>query len=695
MDAPVSWLMELLDADVTPETLAEVLTMGGIEVESTSLFQGRAGFQTPVYDTYVTPNRGDALSMVGLAREAAALLPCGLRLPEIAELPATSAPALFSVDIVDPDLCPRYVGLLVRGVEIGPSPDWLVNKIEAAGIRSINNIVDVTNYVLLELGQPLHAFDFDEILGSQVVVRRAMPGETLTLIDHTERRLDQDQLVIADAAQAMAIAGVMGGLSSEISDATENILIESAHFHPASVRRTAAKLGVSTEASFRFERTVDPGGCVRAALRAAHLMVEVGGGEIVAPVVDAIGRPEAIEPIQVTLRPERAELVLGMPVPRERIVANLRRLQLEVDDSGEGTLSVRVPTFRPDLRIEEDLIEEVVRIEGYDQIPLVFPAVPMVVGGWTPDRARVEELRTALVGSGLDDMQTQSIIDPADLDRLELPEDDERRRMMVLENPLAGDLSAMRTQLLSPLLRVAARNHSRRVPAVAGFEIGYVYRPEGDDSRVETRALGIVAYGSAYGSGWNLPPVATDTDFFRLKAAVEQALGKLASAPLVFESAVASPFDPSCCAAVSLDGRRLGFLGRVAPSVADAFEAPPGTYLADLDIEALVATPREPRTYKPLPRFPAVLRDVAVVLDHGILAERVTEVIRGSAGELLRRVELFDVYEGKGIEPGKRSLALALEFRALDRTLTNEEADGIVARVVTALGSELGGVLRS
>jgi len=302
LDAPVSWLMELLDADVTPETLAEVLTMGGIEVESTSLFQGRAGFQTPVYDTYVTPNRGDALSMVGLAREAAALLPCGLRLPEIAELPATSAPALFSVDIVDPDLCPRYVGLLVRGVEIGPSPDWLVNKIEAAGIRSINNIVDVTNYVLLELGQPLHAFDFDEILGSQVVVRRAMPGETLTLIDHTERRLDQDQLVIADAAQAMAIAGVMGGLSSEISDATENILIESAHFHPASVRRTAAKLGVSTEASFRFERTVDPGGCVRAALRAAHLMVEVGGGEIVAPVVDAIGRPEAIEPAQVTLR---------------------------------------------------------------------------------------------------------------------------------------------------------------------------------------------------------------------------------------------------------------------------------------------------------------------------------------------------------------------------------------------------------
>ncbi len=474
MDAPVSWLMELLDADVTPETLAEVLTMGGIEVESTSLFQGRAGFQTPVYDTYVTPNRGDALSMVGLAREAAALLPCGLRLPEIAELPATSAPALFSVDIVDPDLCPRYVGLLVRGVEIGPSPDWLVNKIEAAGIRSINNIVDVTNYVLLELGQPLHAFDFDEILGSQVVVRRAMPGETLTLIDHTERRLDQDQLVIADAAQAMAIAGVMGGLSSEISDATENILIESAHFHPASVRRTAAKLGVSTEASFRFERTVDPGGCVRAALRAAHLMVEVGGGEIVAPVVDAIGRPEAIEPVQVTLRPGERSSCLACRCLGNGSWQNLRRLQLEVDDSWRGN-AVRARPHVPARPAHRGGPHRGgCAHRGLRPDPLVFPAVPMVVGGWTPDRARVEELRTALIGSGLDDMQTQSIIDPADLDRLELPEDDERRRMMVLENPLAGDLSAMRTQLLSPLLRVAARNHSRRVPAVAGFEIGYL-----------------------------------------------------------------------------------------------------------------------------------------------------------------------------------------------------------------------------
>lgn len=695
MDAPVSWLMELLDTKATPEELAQALTMGGIEVEATSEFEGRNGFRTQVFDTYITPNRGDALSMVGLAREAAALLPCGLRLPEVPDLPPSTTPPLFSVELADPDLCPRYVGLIVRGVEIRPSPDWLANRIEAAGIRSINNIVDVTNFVLLELGQPLHAFDFDEILGSQIIVRRALPGEVLTLIDHTERVLEGDELVIADATQAIALAGVMGGLRSEISDATESILIESAHFKPASIRRTATKLGVNTEASFRFERTVDPGGCVRAALRAARLMVEVGGGEIIAPLVDALADPGLVQPTQVTLRPERVELVLGLEIPRGRMAAHLRRLQIEVTDPGTGPLSVRVPTFRADLRIEEDLIEEVARIEGYDAIPLRFPKVPMVVGGWTPDRARVEELRVALIGSGLDEMQTQSIIDPADLDRLGLPEDDERRRMMVLSNPLAGDLSAMRTQLLTPLLRVAARNHSRRVPALAGFEIGRVYRPEGEDSRVEERSLGMVAYGSSYSGAWNLPAEAVATDFFRLKAAIENGLRRLTGELPSFEAAVEPAFDPSCCAAVSLRGKLLGWAGRVSPAVADAFEVPPHTYLADLRIEELVLAPEVRSSYTPLPRFPAVLRDLAVVLDRGIPNARVVEVVRAAAGDLLQRVELFDVYEGKGIEPGKRSLAYALEFRAMDRTLTNEEADEVFGRVVAALGRELGGALRS
>jgi phenylalanyl-tRNA synthetase beta chain len=648
-----------------------------------------------VYDTYITPNRGDALSMLGIARDAAALLPCALVPPEAPPSPETADPARFSVELADPDLCPRYVGLLVQDVDIGPSPGWLVNKIEAAGIRSINNIVDVTNFVLLELGQPLHAFDFDEILGSQIIVRRAAPGEVLTLIDHTDKTLDGDELVIADATEAIALAGVMGGLRSEISDASVNILIESAHFSPGCIRRTAAKLGVSTEASFRFERTVDPGGCARAALRAAQLMAEVAGGEIVGPLVDAIGDESVVQPTRVELRPERVELVLGIEIDRAAIAEDLRRLTLDVSDSGDGPLAVDVPTYRPDLRIEEDLIEEIARIEGYDSIPLRFPKVPVVVGGWTDDRARVEEIRSALTGSGLDELQTQSIVDPAGLDRLGLTEEDPRRSMMALENPLAGELSAMRTQLLTPLLNVAARNHRQRVAALAGFEIGRVYRPGEDGSPVETRSLGIVAYGSSYGSHWNLPDDTTQADFFRLKAAIENGLSKVTAEPIEFESAVAPPFDPACCGAVSIDGKPLGHAGRVSSEVAEAFGVPEETYLADLDIEALVAEARARRVYSPLPRFPAVLRDMAVVVDRSIPARRLIEIIEAAAGPLLRRVELFDMYEGKGVPQGKRSLALSLEFRVAERTLTSEEADEAFDKAVAALAKELGAELRS
>jgi len=691
---PVSWLLEHLEIDADPEMLARLLTMGGLEVEATTEFAGRSGYETLVFETYVTPNRGDCLSVRGVAREAAALLPCPLKPMSEPPVVAAAGPARFAVEIEAPDLCPRYVGVLVQGVTVGPSPDWLANAVEAAGARPINNVVDVTNYVLMDIGQPLHAFDFDELIGAQIIVRRAAPGERITLIDHTEKTLDGDELVIADVSSAVALAGVMGGLRSEIGAATESILIESAHFSPGNIRRTSRKLGVASESSFRFERTVDPGGCERAALRAAQLLVEVAGGEIVGPAVDAVAPSASIGPLEIRLRPERVNALLGTDLPAEAIADALVRLQLGVRSDG-AALAVLVPTFRPDLKMEADLAEEVARIVGYDAIPERLPVTAATVGGRTPDRARADELCDALLRCGLIELRTQSIVDPSDLDRLGLPDDDPRRACLALDNALSADLSTMRTQLLAPLLMVVAHNRRHRVPGLAAFEIGPVYRPAPDARPEEPRSLGVVMYGCNLTSAWNVDPRLASSDFFTLKGCLTAALERMTDRPVVFEQAAEAPFDPACCAVVKLGGERIGVAGRAGPQVADEFGVPIETYLAEVAVEDLLRGPRPRRVYSSLPRFPEVLRDLALLVDRGVACEVVADCIRHAGGPELRSVDLFDVYEGKGIEPGQRSLAFSLAFRHDARTLTNEEVDEAVAGILRALEAELGATLRS
>lgn len=693
MKVPVAWLYEHLDAAPPAEELAHLLTMGGVEVEAISSYEGPSGWSTPVFETYVTPNRGDCLSILGMARESAALLDCARKPLGIPEGEPGTGPAPFSVELEAPELCPRYVGILVRNVEIGPSPAWLVERLEAGGIRSISNVVDVTNYILLELGQPLHAFDFDELVGAQIIVRRAEPGERFELIDHSERILDPEMLVIADVQGAVALAGVMGGLRSEISDATENVLIESAHFNPQSIRRTGRLQGMASEASFRFERGVDPDGCARAAVRAALLMREVAGGEIVWPLVDA--RAADFAPRPVTLRPSRCNLVLGTDLTGEQMAGYLDRLGLETKPAGEDALTVAVPSYRPDVTREADLIEEVARVHGYDAIPERLPVTAATVGGTRPDRARANRIRDALVGCGLLEMVTQSICDPADLDRLGLPEGDARREVLRMANALGSDLSAMRTQLCAPLLRVVARNQSHRAMDVHGFEVGRTYHPDGEGKTVEVRRLGIVLTGTNMTSLWNVDPKAAAADFFRLKGAVETALASLTDAEVTFGQADEAPFDPGCCAEVRVGGKRLGCAGRVSAEVADAFELTGAVYLAEVLVEDLLQADRARRIYEPLPRFPGIRRDLAIVVDRGTSGETVEACIRRAAGPELRSLALFDLYEGKNLGEGVRSLAYALEFRVEERTLTNEEVDGRIATVVSALEAELGAKLRS
>jgi phenylalanyl-tRNA synthetase beta chain len=690
---PVSWLYEHLDATPEVEALAHLLTMGGVEVEGISSYEGASGSSTPVFETYVTPNRGDCLSIQGMARESAAMLGVARKPLDIPEGEPGSGPAPFAVTLEAPELCPRYVGLLVRNVEVGPSPAWLVEKLEAGGIRSVNNIVDITNYILLELGQPLHAFDFDELIGAEIIVRRAEPAERFELIDHTERTLDPEMLVIADVQGAVALAGVMGGVRSEISDATENVLIESAHFNPQSVRRTARIQGIASEASFRFERGVDPSGCARAAVRAALLMRDLAGGEIVWPLVDAKVRD--FEPVPIVLRPSRANLVLGTEIPAERMVEYLRRLELTAEQTGDDAITVGLPAFRPDLLREADLIEEVARVHGYDEIPERLPVAAAIVGGLRPDRKRADRVRGALIGCGFLEMVTQGMCDPTDLDRLGYAEDAPERCLLTLENALASDLLAMRREVASSLLRVVARNQSHRAMDVYGFEVGRVYERGADGAIVEPRHLGIVLTGTNMTSLWNVDPKQAAGDFFRLKAAVERALATLTDAGVEFRVAERAPFDPACCAEVLVGGEVLGACGRIAAEVADSFEVTGAVYLADVVIEGLLQAERPRRIYEPLPRFPGVNRDLAIVVERDTPAEQVEACIRGAGGEALRSLALFDLYEGKNLGEGKRSLAYALEFRIEERTLTNDEVDERIAAIVAALESELGAKLRS
>ncbi|MCL4425058.1 MAG: phenylalanine--tRNA ligase subunit beta [Firmicutes bacterium] len=696
------------------------------------------GLEDHMLELDLTPNyAAHCQSMIGVAREVTVITGGKLRWPGRAATPAGPLPPgglagkagtvlgtagpnpLFSwvtVEVWDTDLCPRYTGRIISDVKIGPSPAWMRQRLQSAGIRPINNVVDVTNYVMLELGQPQHAFDYDLLRQKKVIVRRARVGEKIRTLDGVERTLEGDDLVIADPERAIGIAGVMGGEETEITASTRTIFLESAYFAGRGISRTSRRLGLRSEASGRFEKGLDPNLALVAADRAVELMELLGAGKGVPGVVDLY--PNPVKPREITLRLERMNGLLGTDLTVEETASILRRLgfatELEVagSDSLEaptGTMEkgprilVHVPTFRPDIEAEVDLAEEVARVYGFNRIKTTLPFGPTTSGGKDREHQLVDLARGELVSMGLDEVLTYSFIHPATFDRLRLPVDDLQRRALVLSNPLSEEQSVMRTGLLGSILEVMAYNASRKNADLAIFEIGTVYLPvEVPPTRQpeEVWRLGLGAMGNWRRKTWREPAAAGD--FYYLKGVLERLLERLGLEGR-FEAGQHPTFQPGRTARllVRSKARRkahqlvmVGWLGQVHPDVQGAYDLPGSCYLAELDFSYLLKEADLTRTYQAWTRFPAVARDLALVAPEGVPAQDIAEVIQQEGGELLESWRLFDLYQGDPVPSGYRSLAFSLTYRSTERTLTDEEVDDRQEQVLRRLQEGYGVRLR-
>jgi len=662
------------------------------------------GLTVPDYrlEVSLTPNRADAASHIGMARDLSALLDRPLRRPEVAvPEPGGEAARQVQVTIDAPEACPRYVALLVRNVRIGPSPLWLRQRLAAIGLRSINNVVDVTNYVLHECGQPLHAFDFDQLIGGRIHVRLARAGEQFTTLDGKTRQLPEGALLICDAERPVALAGIMGGENSEVTDTTTNILIESAYFDPSTIRRTSKALGLQTDSSYRFERGVDAGLQRWAAARAAQLIVEVAGGEIVPGVVDVQVR--SFEPRTVTLRLPRLAHVLGTEIPSGEVRRILDRLGFAPKPEGEA-FRCTVPLYRPDVHEEIDLIEEVARVHGYDRLPMPEAfTVPARVPDEPPAQALRRRVRTLLAGFGLREIYTNSLL-PREVVRRFVPasgSDHQTDAPHLVEtlNPISAEMAVLRPSLLPGLVQAIVYNQNRGQQVLRFFEFGRVFaRTDRPDTLVpgfaEHEALIIGLSGPHAPEGWDVQPRLTD--FFDLKGLIETLLDTLHLSDRIALVPAESP-EPTAAYQMNLvaDGRVLGTLARLSDALQEAYELRAPLYYAELnwDVFAEIAHPAQQRRYRPFSRFPEVDRDLAVLVDRDQPVGPLLETIREAGGELLRHVGIFDLYEGERIPSGKKSVAFSLRFGA-DRTLTDEEVDARVEAIVRELERRFGAQLR-
>ena len=687
MRVPLEWLKQYLTIEASAQEIATRLTMGGLEVEG--IEDSPIG---PVLDVYITPNRGDCLSMVGVAREIAALYGLPLRIP--APPPSREGGPvadLTSVTLLAPDLCPRYTARVVRGVKIGPSPLWMQQRLEAAGQRPINNVVDVTNYVMLELGQPLHAFDLALLAEGRVVVRRAIEGEKFTTLDEIERELTDSMLVIADGERAVAVGGVMGGLNSEVSETTTDILLESAHFSPLSVRRTSRLLGLRTEASYRFERVVDPEGVRRAADRACELLLQMGQPEAVAGVIDAYPKPTPTR--EVTLRVTRAIELLGMDLTSHVCADCLRALDFEVrTESHDATdvLHVQVPAFRPDITLEEDLIEEIGRIYGYENIPETLPAGGATQGGDSEEGIFITRLKRTLTACGLQEVVSHSLTAPSFFDA---PAD--AARQVQVRNTLSAEIGGLRRSLLPTLLDVAQQNARHGRQHLALCEIGRVWQNEpGDDgpTPVEYIAVAGLLAGPLNETGWQRESPPLHADFALTRGIVERLLAELGITDATFRALQdraeqAPQFHPGRTATISLrGGHPAGVIGEVHPTVAAKLGLRERVYVFEIGLNALrEAAGAHAPGFRPLMRFPAVVRDIAPHLPEHVPYAAVASAVRTANVPLLEDFRLTDVFRGGPVPEGTKSLTLSLTFRAADRTLSEAEINEALQRIRTEL----------
>jgi len=703
MRVPYSWLKEYLTSVPELPELCHLLTMGGLEVEDVRDWTATdGGSSDKILMTAVTPNRGDLLSMVGVARHAAALSGTDFVGP-VPTFPETDEPVTdrgkasvgpVTVEVADPVGCPRYSALLIEGVKVGPSPDWLRYRMEAAGIRSISNVVDCTNYVVWEMGQPLHAFDFRLLKDGHIITRRAEEGEKLLLLDGTWQTLGPEDVVIADPMGAVALAGIMGGTDTQVSETTSRVLIESAHFDPVAIRRTSLRLGVSTEASYRFERHVDPNLTLAALARAAELIMMTAGGQIEQAAIDVKTRDFPAKSLQ--LRPARCNSLLGTDIDARAMADLLRRLGFRVEE-GEP-LTVEVPTFRPDVEREIDLAEEMAIVYGYENIELTVPGHLTSTGRLTEPQRLRQRAGELLRECGLYENLSFSMMDPSDLDECHWSQDDACRDFLELANPASSDLTVMRTTLLPGLLTAAARNARQRVRDVALYESGTVFFPQYEQSLPRERQhVAAVMTGSPLTADWNLSGEQAQVDFYYMKGIIEQLCQGLGVHELSFVRQKHSTFHPGKCAQVLLGDETVGLVGEIAADVVEAYDLPDGVCAFELDLDMLLERAVLHTTYQPVARFPAAERDLAIIVPDNdeFASARLIEGIERAAGEFLENVTPFDVYsDPQQIGAGRKSIAFRLVFRAEDRTLTDAEVEAAMSAVHSYMAEEIGAEVR-
>ncbi len=696
MRIPLTWLKEFVEISDTPEDLAHRLTMSGFEVEAIE----RVGADV-VFEVNVTPNRPDCLSIIGIAREVAALYGTSVHLPDLNIV--SEAKALdFNVDILDADLCNRYAGRIVRNVKIGPSPDWMRDRLEKCGIRSINNVVDVTNYVLLEFGHPLHAFDLNLLKGSVIrvgtprSVLRAGSSMTFATLDGVERQIGPDVLLIWDAETPVAIAGVMGGCDSEVKEATTDIFIESAYFEPTSIRRTSRALGLKTESSYRFERGTDIKILKKALDRAALMVKDLAQGEIYGKL-DIY--PKRWHPAEVKVRYNRVNCFLGLALTHGQILDSLKGLNLEVVENTGEFFVVKAPPYRRDIAMEEDVIEEVARMFGFDNILPELPRTTFGADKTVSSAGRImpvkRKFRAAFLVSGYTETINYSFIGRSDLDLLRLGKDDTRRDCVAVQNPLRDEDALMRTCMVPSLLRNLVTNVAQGNREFQLFEQSRVFLSRPGEALPEEREhlAALIYREKVKGLYRDETP-----DFFRLKGLLEALFADMRVAGVSWKRSTEPFLHPGQSADIVLGGTKIGFAGVLSPLVVNALDIKAqksSVVVVELDLTSLMPHLGTGADYRSIARFPFVERDTALVVDAALEAASILELVRAFRSDVIEETSIFDVYEGASLGEGKKSVAFSVRYRALGRTLTDDEVDGMHADLVRHVSEKTGGQIRT
>ncbi len=633
------------------------------------------GLDNPIVEFEITSNRPDCFSIIGLARETAVTFgrPFSVHTP-VVKGSGDDINKYVKIS-VESDLCKRYTAKMVKNVKIGPSPAWMVKRLESCGIRSINNIVDITNYVLLEYGQPMHAFDMSYLEGSEINVKCAKDGEKMNTLDGEERTLDSSMLMIYDGKKPVAVAGVMGGENSEVRDETTTVLFESATFVGSSVRITAKKLGLRTESSSRYEKGLDTENTYPAVMRACELIEELGCGEVVDGVIDIYNKKP--EEVKIKFEPERINKFIGFEVSEEFMVKALTDLGFKVEN-GEIT----APTFRPDILCFNDIAEEVARIYGYDKIPSTLMKGEATIGIKTYEQNMEERVKNLLVGAGLYEILVFSFTNPNIFDKLNISKDDAKRNTVKITNPLGEENSIMRTTALASMMDVLARNENFKTEKARLFEIGKIYLPKEDELLPEEKhVLTLGMYGGC--------------DFYDLKGVIELVLDNLGISKFTVMPSTENPtFHPGRCATLSVGGEVVCTFGQVHPVVCENYDMSNEVYVAELDFDALISAANTEKTYRKLPKFPSTQRDLALIADDSILAAQIEEIIKKKSGNIFESLTLFDVYKGKQVEEGKKSMAYSVVFRTEEKTLTDEDVNPVIESILSELSKKLGVTLR-